>query len=94
MTVGQFSVATGYNYAYVQSQCRNGTLTCTMVNGRYDIPTSEVPVWRARRNKRMGRSEATIHNSSVAYQSALDEYNRKQGKDYSYGQAVMLGLIE
>ena len=94
MTVTQFALATGYSRGSILNACKTGRLPCDYYKGKYEISPNLVPVWKAKKNKRPivlgGRN---IHNNVTMYQRALDEYNRKNGKDLSYGQAVMLGVI-
>ena len=93
MTVNEFALATGYNPVYIQQKCREGKIPCSWSGGVYNISPNYVPVWSAKKNKKFHKGGYTIHNSVSMYQRAVDEYNRVNGTDLSYGQAVMLGVI-
>lgn len=93
MTSAEFARKTGYTTYIISNACRTGKIPCKRYNGKYDIDSSLVPVWRAKRKKLTVKKGGNIHNSSVLYQSAVDEYNAKHGTDLSYGQAVAKGVI-
>ena len=93
MTVSVFSLVTGYSAEYIRSACRKGKIPCSMKEGQYDISPHLVPLWRGKKNIKNKKAGRTIHNSVYLYQCALDEYNQQQGRYYTYGQAVALGVI-
>lgn len=94
MTVNQFALVTGFSRGAILNACRSGRLPCDFYRGRYEISPRYVPVWKAKKNKQpITLGGKNIHNSVTMYQRALDEYNRINGTDLSYGQAVAMGVI-
>ena len=94
MTAKQFALATGYAETYIQNACKTGKIPCSMWGGKWEISPNLVPVWAAKKNRRINKSGKTIHNSATVYQRELDKYNKEHGTRYSYGEAVSKGLIE
>ena len=93
MNAKEFALATGFTAAHIQLACRRGEIKCDKVGKGYEIPPSLIPVWRARKNIPQTRRRKSIVKCSRAYQNALDVYNRVNGTDYSYGQAVALEVL-
>ena len=92
MTVNQFALATGYCAGYIANLCRQGKIPARMVLGAYEISEKQVPFWQAKRNRKA--HWGTVETSVTLYQRAVDRYNKSHGTDYSYGQAVALGVIK
>ena len=92
MTVEQFANQTGYTTRYIYSACKDGRIPAQLCHGRYHSPAFIVPQWRAKKYRRVKRTQNTAKNSRD-YQNALDKYNAANGTDYSYGMAVARGLV-
>ena len=93
MTPVAFAMATGFNTEYIRVACRTGKIPCEVWGGQYDIPSTLVPVWKAKKQKRNLAQGKTVYNSSYLYQCELDKYNAEHGTDLSYGMAVVKGVI-
>ena len=93
MNVNRFATATGFNPEYIRNACRTGKLPCDVWQGKYEISPNLVPLWIAKKNRKYRKGGQTIHNNVYLYQCALDEYNRINGTDLSYGMAVSMGVI-
>lgn len=91
MTIKEFAKRTGYHSAYIAKACRHNKIPCGVdYSGHYDISPKWVPVWRWKR--RIDLHSKDITKSVRAYQNALDAYNKANGTDYSYGQAVRYNI--
>ena len=90
MTIRDFADSTGFSPSYIGKACREGKIPCQLLLGCYDIPAGLVPLWRAKKKK----DRAGNHSSVGKFQKALDKYNQEHGTYYTYGQAVMLNILE
>lgn len=96
MTCNEFAAATGYSPEAVCSMVNRGALPAVRVIGgkdKWDISPALVEKWRAKKYRTSRLAGKTPATSVTLYMRELVAYNKKNKKNYSYGEAVMKGVI-